>query len=331
MQLRAVIRESARRLRLLIGKTRPVVCLAYSGGLDSAVLLDILANEHRIGAFDLSAIHVHHGLSPNADRWAAHCESVCRTLGIAIRVVRVRVDRVAGRSVEELAREARYRAFAGFAADAIALAHHANDQAETILLQLLRGAGPKGIAAMAPLGAAKPRADLPQLWRPLLGATRADLAAYARRWQLRWVEDESNQDPGFRRNFLRHRVFPVLDQSFPKSVHLLARAAALQAETVDLLDEVADADLASLACAGGLDCKALLALSPARQANALRRWIARAGLRAPSAARLSALLVAIGESGNDTRLTWDHAGMRIRRCRAVLTLDPVATATKRDK
>ena len=213
----------------------------------------------------------------------------------------------------------------------IAFAHHANDQAETILLQLLRGAGPKGIAAMAPLGAAKPRPDLPQLWRPLLGATRADLAEYAMSRQLRWIEDESNRDPVFRRNFLRHHVFPVLDQGFPNSVRSLARAAALQAETVDLLDEVADADLAWLARPRGLDCNSLLSLSPARQANALRRWLARAGLRAPSAARLSALLVAIGESGNDTRLRWDHAGMRIRRCRAVVTLEPVATATIRDK
>ena len=169
-------------------------CVAFSGGLDSTVLLHLLAQLARSEALPaLSALHVHHGLQAAADGWPAHCQAVCRSLGIPLRVERVQV--AVGGSIEQAARDARYRAFQANLGEGQVLltAQHLDDQAETLLFRLLRGAGLRGLAAMPasrPLGGGR-------LCRPLLGVSRAELEAYAQAHRLDWVEDPSNQDPRF--------------------------------------------------------------------------------------------------------------------------------------
>ena len=319
--LRSIVRAGIGELGRITGKVKPSVCAGYSGGLDSTVMLDLLAHEAAGGSIALSAVHVHHGLSVNADAWSRHCATVCERSRISLDIVPVRIEHQARRSLEEEARIARYAAFRGIDADAVALAHHADDQAETVLLQLLRGAGPKGLAAMATLGVSPTLGSAPLYWRPLLSIDQVQLTAYAVGAGLEWVEDESNLDCSLRRNYLRRRVMPVIAEAFPAPARLLARAAQLQAQAAGLLDVLADIDLETMARDGGLDCQRLALLESDRQANLLRRWLARAGARAPARARLAALQKAIADSSNDTRLTWIHEGLRVVRRKAILLIE----------
>ncbi len=295
------------------------MCVGFSGGLDSTVLLHLLAAERASSGVVLSAVHVHHGLNPQADAWARHCRAVCRHWQVPFLLRRVSVNRAPRTSLEQEARTARYAAFSTLPADVMALAHHANDQAETLLLQLLRGAGPKGLSAMASLkplvGAIlKPSA----VWRPLLGFTRAQLEAYARRHQLGWIDDDSNRDVRFKRNFVRHELMPVLARGFPAPVAALARAARHQADAATLADVLADIDLAGARTGAGLDAVFLRSLEDARLKNLLRRWIELQPLRQPSEARLLALVRALRQSSNDTRLEWHHEGRVVRRTKSRL-------------
>lgn len=252
--------------------------VAFSGGLDSTVLLHLLARlRHSHALPPLAAIHVHHGLQPAAERWVDLCRAQCEALGIPLQVCHVAVGE--GASLERAAREARYAAFAGClqAGEVLLLAQHRDDQAETLLLRLLRGAGVRGLAAMPhsrPLAAG-------QLLRPLLGTGRAELEAWARAAGLRWIEDPSNVDTGLARNFLRHEILPRLARHWPAASAVLARDAEQLAEAQVLLDELADADLADARQPAVLDwlplpsllLAPLQALSDARQRNALRRWL----------------------------------------------------------
>ena len=310
-----------RRLQRETGLSAPRVCVAFSGGIDSTALLHQLARARTFESFSIQALHVHHGLSPNANAWARHCRSVCAALNVPLRVRRVGVSRTPRTSLEEEARRARYAAFEAVRADVIALAHHADDQAETVLLQLLRGAGPKGLAGMAPL---KPLSTKGLgrilLWRPLLDCTRAELESYAQREELESIADESNADDRFKRNFIRRHVMPLLKQAFPAAALTLARAARHLAGASELIDALADADLAAAAEGRNLNVDPLKSLSDARLKNALRRWLDRSGLRQPSEARLGALIKAVRDSSNDTRLTWVHEDRIVRRHKGVLTL-----------
>ena len=328
---------SLRNNPLKAGTGVPRICVAFSGGLDSTVLLHQMAHAAARASIALSALHVHHGLSKNADAWARHCRRVCKSLTVPLTVRRVAVSRVPRTSLEEEARRVRYAAFALAKVDVIALAHHANDQAETLLLQLFRGAGPKGLAGMAPL---KPLSTkgLGQilLWRPLLNCHQEELEEYARRHQLDWIEDESNADLRFKRNFVRKRLMPLLAEAFPAPVATLARAARHQAEAADLISALADADLTQArshadpgasrdvvrdaAALLSLDARILKRLDAVRLKNALRRWLDLAGLRQPSEARLGALVKALGDSSNDTRLTWTHEGRTVWRKNGLLLL-----------
>ncbi|SFA73384.1 tRNA lysidine(34) synthetase TilS [Azotobacter beijerinckii] len=252
--------------------------LAFSGGLDSTVLLHLvvrLGRQH--GLPPLSALHVHHGLQVVADDWPEHCRQVCARLGVPLQVLRVRVE--AGASLERAAREARYRAFAEVLGEGELLltAQHQDDQAETLLFRLLRGAGVRGLAAMP----AVRTLGRGRLLRPLLGVSRGELERYAVEQGLQWIEDPSNRDQHFSRNFLRHRVLPLLTERWPQAVRSMARSAAHMAEARELLDDLARLDLAAARGAGdfpwlGLPSLALaplLGLSPARQRNALRHWL----------------------------------------------------------
>jgi tRNA(Ile)-lysidine synthase len=304
----------------------PLWC-GFSGGRDSTVLLHALAQVRtrmavglatRSRVLELGAIHVNHGLSAQADAWAAHAQAVCEGLGVPLTVVRVKLRLRAGDSVEEEARKARYAAFKAHVPRGawLALAHHQDDQAETVLIQLLRGAGPAGLAAMA----AFQEAHGLGIWRPFLGTASSLVADYASAQKLQWVEDESNASTRFKRNWLRHDIAPALREQQPALSAALARSAALCAEAQALQEALAAIDLGVVQCPGNaheMDVSKLLSLGDARARNALRAWFAALGLRAPSAARLAALMGQLRDSQSPThqygKLRWLHAGMEFRQ------------------
>jgi len=256
----------------------PAWYIAFSGGLDSTVLLHLLAHHARNHPTPpLRAVHIHHGLQSAADAWPAHCQAICDPLGIELQVIPVRVG--PGASREQAARDARYAAFKQLLGpgDVLFTAQHRDDQAETVLLRLLRGAGLRGLSAMPG------QRSLGQgyLARPLLDTSRQRLHDYACAHRLQWIEDPSNADLGFDRNYLRREVMPRLQQRWPQASQNLARGAQHLGEALGLLDELAMGDLAAaeqgaaLRWAGidSLDLDVLKALSAARQRNALQYWL----------------------------------------------------------
>ena len=265
-------------LNLAPWRNAPVWRIAFSGGLDSTVLLHLLAQLSKTQSLPaLSAIHVHHGLQTVADAWPEHCRSVCTELGVPLQIVRVQVQ--PGASLERAAREARYLAFGdAVQADEVLLtAQHRDDEAETLLFRLLRGAGVRGLSGMPrqrPLGGG-------HLLRPLLDVSRAELEAYASEQGLSWIEDPSNQDRQYSRNYLRHQVFPALVGRWPQAQATMARSAAHLAEAQGLLEELADMDLREARSASpfdwlglrSLELASLVHLSEARQRNALSHWL----------------------------------------------------------
>lgn len=291
-----------------------IIAVAYSGGLDSTVLLD--ATVRMAGAARCVALHVHHGLSPNADRWLEHCNASASALGVRFDAERVRVRRESGESIEAAARDARYRALdlmcGRQAAATLWLAHHADDQAETVLLQLLRGAGVAGLAAMAPQRVDEQSA-VPRV-RPFLHLLRAQLERYAHLRGLRWIEDESNADTRYARNALRHDVLPLLATRFPGFRDALARTARHAATAQRLLDDLARIDMRTVGRDddAALSRKALTALDDARATNVLRVWIRTAALPAPSAARLSDMLRQLREARDGHALSVMNGGARLR-------------------
>lgn len=258
--------------------------LGLSGGLDSVVLLHLLARARTNLDFKLKAMHVHHGLSPHADAWADFCQTLCRALDVDIEVVRVAVPARSPLGVEAAARRLRYERLLGTAADHVVLAHHQDDQAETLLLQLLRGAGVKGLAAMAPHDARR------RVLRPLLDISRSDIAAFADEHRLQWIEDESNQDTRHDRNHLRHEILPALEARFPAARKVIARSATHFAEAAALLNDLAALDAQTCMREDLLMVTGLRALSEARARNVLRWWLAHQAIELPSTARLQEML-----------------------------------------
>ncbi|MFM0270014.1 tRNA lysidine(34) synthetase TilS [Paraburkholderia aspalathi] len=299
------------------------IAVAFSGGVDSSVLLDAVVRV--AGASRCAALHVHHGLSAHADEWLAHCDAFARERGVEFAAQRVDVPRDAGVSVEAAARDARYRALDAMCATrgvrTLWLAQHADDQAETVLLQLLRGAGLAGLAAMAPeylpAGASAVRV------RPLLHLLRAQLEQYASARSLRWIDDESNADTRYARNALRHEVTPALAVHFPGFRDALARTAAHAASAQRLLDDLARIDLNEAVRDDGraLSHDALLALDDDRALNLLRYWMRTLGLVAASTARLTDALRQlreVGQAGEGHSLRIDHAGQALRSYRGLI-------------
>ncbi len=307
------------------------VAVALSGGRDSMALLDVLAGLASELRCVVSAVHVHHGLSPHADAWAAFCAAECAARSVPLVVERVVVERGGGRSLEATARAARYAALATIEADVIALAHHADDQAETLLLQLLRGAGPAGLAAM-PVHRS-PTAG-PALLRPFLLLPRADTEAYARACGVRWIEDESNADESVKRNFIRRDIAPRLAAAFPGYPATLSRAAELQAEAAKLQDDLAELDVRGFvesdpAAGTTLERDALIALArraPHRARNLLRWFLRQHELAAPSAARLAAMLDQLTLAPADARVRLVHAGAEVGFHRGRIIVHPPAVA-----
>jgi tRNA(Ile)-lysidine synthase len=308
---------------LLPGRPRVPLCVAFSGGLDSTVLLTALAQR---AARPLRAIHIDHGLHPDSGEWAARCRAAAERLGVPLTVVPVSVERARGVSLEAAARAARYRALEPLIADGEALltAQHADDQLETVLLQLLRGAGLPGLAAMpalAPFGRGS-------LVRPLLAIGRAEIESWARSRGILWIEDASNADERLDRNYLRRRIVPLLRERWPAASRAVGRAARHAAEAQRLLDALARVDTERAAVGHALCAKRLRALTPERRRNALRYWIARAGHPLPDARRLAELAGPVLEARPDAHPEVAWGEVRVRREADRLTLEPRAGAAR---
>lgn len=252
------------------------LAVGYSGGLDSTVLLDLLRRLQALQPFALSAFHLHHGLSPHAEHWLAHCAQTCKRWGLPFSFERADLGDANGESVETRARAARYAAYARLEADLVALGHHRDDQAETVLYRLARGTGVRGAAGMPRV---RPLGPATRLWRPLLDEPRTALLAYAEHHGLDWIEDESNASDVYDRNYLRRQVLPALSARFPAAASALTRAAHHFAEAAYLADALARID------AGGegpwlrLSIARIQALDTPRRRNLLRWFLAMHGLR----------------------------------------------------
>jgi tRNA(Ile)-lysidine synthase len=258
--------------------------LALSGGIDSIVLLDILAALSVDHSLRLRALHIDHAISANAARWAAFCRRRCADYGIACEIVEVQVTRGHGESLEAAARRVRHAVFRRQAGDAVLLAHQLDDQAETVMLQLLRGAGVDGLAAMPRMRAAA--WGRPALVRPLLEIPRDRIRAFAEGKKLEWVADESNVSLNFDRNYLRLQLMPRLALRFRGYRETLSRTAVNMGEAAEVMEEVARQDAGDALERGALSLDTLRRLSPARARNVLRWFIVQHGLRVPSRQRL---------------------------------------------
>lgn len=291
--------------------------LGLSGGLDSCVLLHMLAAACLPHSFQLRAVHVNHGISPNAAAWAQFCAELCAGYGVPFVAESVHVPRDSGLGIEAAAREARYRVLLAQKADAILLAHHRDDQAETLLLQLLRGSGVKGLSAMPQVSAlaGTQGQSTASILRPLLDIPRSTLEAYAEEHGLEWIEDESNLDLSYDRNFLRHHVFPEIEKRFPACRTTLARSASHFAEAAELMDEVAAADAASCVKDGGVDITGLRALSAPRGRNLLRYWLSGYLMAPPSTRRLQEAYRQLLNARDDAQLRVVLEGGELRRYR----------------
>jgi tRNA(Ile)-lysidine synthase len=294
--------------------------VAYSGGLDSSVLLQAMSCLGAELQAGLVAIHIHHGLQPSADAWASRCEEICLAQGITLLRVDLNLAIDRGESIEAVARAARYAAIEGqMAADDLLLtAHHQDDQAETLLLQLMRGSGPSGLAAMPRLAPFGPG------WhaRPLLEFSREQLHTYACETGLAWVDDSSNSDSRYDRNFLRREVMPLLRQRWPALGRTVSRSARHCAEAQALIDEVARSDLEAMGgvAAGSLSLADLTRFSVPRRRALLRAWIRGRGFQLPDTARLERLQRELIEAAPDRMPLIQWPGVEMRRYRDRLYL-----------
>ncbi len=262
--------------------------VALSGGIDSVVLLNLLHQLQKKHRFKLNAMHVHHGLSKNADKWVKFCETSCATLSIPLDVNYVKLPQKKSLGIEGEARRLRYEKLLKSKTDLVVLAHHEDDQAETFLLQLIRGAGVKGLSSMAHFDEHR------HLWRPLLNTSRIDIERYAKQHKLKWMEDESNQNIDFDRNFIRSKVLPILKNRFNHFIKVISRSSSHLAEAQSLLDDLAKIDLKSYFKSNKykhkLQVKTLNKLSLYRAKNVLRYWLELNDQMMPSKDLLDELL-----------------------------------------
>ncbi|MDO8464639.1 MAG: tRNA lysidine(34) synthetase TilS [Gallionella sp.] len=329
------------------------ILIGLSGGVDSVVLLHLLHKLATRFSWQLSALHVHHGISPNADKWADFCADLCAHHLISLHIERVDIAPLRAHGIEAAARKLRHAAFTGQSCDFVALAHHADDQAETLLLQLLRGAGARGASAMPVLSLMEPQAIRPScqetpakplvmpkrplpagrkdslnFLRPLLHCSRQEILDYAVAHQLHWIEDESNADDSYPRNFLRHRVMPLLGEKFPACRDTLARSAQHFAEASELLDDLARLDAPDLFHTGAkgeggergecynLEVSRLQSLSQTRAKNLLRYFLHSIGAPMPQAVQLGDMLQQLCNARQDAAVCIGYGGdWQVRRYR----------------
>ena len=358
---RHLVERLAAQLAPLV-PARSSILVGLSGGVDSVALLHLLQELVPRFSWRLSALHVHHGISPNADSWAAFCTELCAGYAVPLRVEHVDIAPLRVHGIEAAARKLRHAAFARQPCDFVALAHHADDQAETLLLQLLRGAGVKGAAAMpfvkyatahtpSPLRVTNDLAVVvgqpsqmarssiregrgegnetrpPVLLRPLLHCSRREILDYATAHGLRWIEDESNADDSYPRNFLRHRMLPLLEERFPACRDTLARSAQHFAEASELLDELARLDtqtpsplplgervrVRGEAHDATLEVSRLQSLSQPRAKNLLRYFLHSLGAPMPQAAQLDDMLHQLCDARQDAAVCVAYGDHEVRR------------------
>ncbi|MGF1754469.1 tRNA lysidine(34) synthetase TilS [Vibrio makurazakiensis] len=287
--------------------------LAYSGGVDSQVMLELMVNyrEHN-PSVECFAVHVHHGLSDNADFWAQHCSEQCKKVNVPLVIESVTLDLSQSESIEKLARDARYQALDKNvqAGDLLLTGQHSDDQVETFLLALKRGSGPKGLASMA----VRKRFGLGELVRPLLGVPRCDIEQYAEQHKLNWIEDESNQDQRFERNFVRHQVTPQLVERWPTFRDSVRRSAELCAEQEMLLDELLN-DHLQLAVQPdmSLSIAALSEHSSLLRSRLIRMWLSQLECQMPSQKQLLLIWQEVALAQVDANPELVLAGGTIRR------------------
>jgi tRNA(Ile)-lysidine synthase len=293
--------------------------VAFSGGLDSHALLHALCKLRAVLDAEIGAVHIHHGLQQDADVWELQCQQVCAGLEVPYVSLRVDAKALRGESPEAAARSARYAALADWlpAGHCLLTAQHQDDQAETLLLQLLRGSGVSGLAAMPVLASLGGGRHL----RPLLAVTREALHQYAIANKLTWIEDPSNSDTAFDRNYLRQQVLPVLRERWPAVASSLSRSASHCADAAHLLADLAEQDLRALSSReDSLSLTGLAALPCARQSNVLRHWIKQLSGRTPSTAVLARILHDMPGSRRDSGPCVRWGNFEIRRYREELFL-----------
>ena len=324
----------------------PRLAIALSGGLDSVVLLDSICRLHQaqakkstkpeskeVATQQILAFHIHHGLQKAADEWLVFCEALAKKykIGFDFRLLHIDTQLSSG-NIEARARAARYEALTELCAyhgiEDLLLAHHQNDQAETVLLQLLRGAGVAGLSSMPEsrvLGTSAEQASSITLWRPLLRLSREELEAYAREHKLKWIEDPSNRSSKYRRNAIRKSILPKLESIQPGATANLARSAELMAQAQQLLDRLAQQDGKKIhnSQSNTLSVQPLLALNASDAVaanNVLRYWLKVAGLAMPSHERLQAWWLDLQQARNDAKLEWLHDKCSIRLWRGQLQI-----------
>ena len=304
------------------------IAIALSGGLDSSALLHLAHAWSREEGVSLHAFHVHHGLSANADAWLAHCETLCASMNVPFEAARVSIEINPKTGTEEAARKRRYAALGALCAQhgvrLLLTAHHQDDQAETVLLQLLRGSGTAGLSGMDGANSAPELLANPDLVmaRPLLPVSRKQLESYVAKHGIAHIHDESNDDARFARNALRHQVMPVLAKAFPGFQERFARSAQHAQSAQRLLTELATQDLASCLDGDCIELGKLRELSLDRCYNLLRHWFGTRGLRMPSTAWLAEMLAQLLEARPDAQLLVTHPECHVRRHRDRLYLTP---------
>lgn len=298
------------------------ILVGLSGGVDSVVLLDLLHELAPRFSWKLSALHVHHGISPNADAWAQFCAELCLRLAVPLCIERVDIAPLRAHGLEAAARQLRHAAFARQSCDFVALAHHADDQVETLLLQLLRGAGVRGASAMPEISA---DTGTHRVVRPLLHSTRDEIVEYAKAHDLQWMEDESNADDTYPRNFLRHQLLPLLGEKFPAYRDTLTRSAQHFAEAGELLDDLARLDAVNslprppgerVGGEGGelqLSVAALQGLSLPRAKNLLRYYLHQLKAPMPQSAQLDEMLHQVFGARDDAAVCISFGAWQVRR------------------
>ena len=292
--------------------------VGFSGGRDSVALLHVAHRLQPLFGFRLAACHVNHRISLQAEEWQAFCLNFCDRLNVPLDIIVVDVPRDSVEGLEAAARAKRYAAFGDIAADWVVLGQHRDDQAETVLFNLIRGAGLLGASGMPEVRSVRPGLNL---LRPLLDVDRKDIDAYLQRNSLIWVEDESNANIGFSRNFMRHEVMPLLQSRFPAAAGNLAAAAGRFAEAKSLLDELALLDLNGLAPSFPLPIAMLVELPEPRGRNLLRFLLAKQGVRIPSEERLVEALRQLSDAGPDRHPVVVFGDKHLRRVRGQVHLE----------
>ncbi len=302
------------------------LAVALSGGVDSVVLLDILVKLSGTTGFHLSAVHVNHGISKNASQWGDFCQKLCDEFSVPLSIFQVQVKKEAQQSLEAAARKIRYQAFSRVDADYVVLAQHQDDQVETLLLQLLRGAGVKGLSAMPIV---RPLANTSiKIFRPLLDIPRATILAFAQTHHLLWVDDESNTNTDFNRNYLRHHIFPMIEARYSAYRKTLARTCQHLGEASQLLDELAQIDGESAMTQNTLSLEKLRGLSLVRAKNLLRYFLAQKIPHLPPKIKLDELLHQLCTITSDNRLSFQFENVEIFCYRGMIECLPVRTTAK---